>query len=209
MVIETNKRNNYTESRRKNLKKSVHMDPHMDPHMENENENENVIDKEIENSAAGNKAYIILKINSLEDRKMIKHLYKASKAGVKITLIIRGICCLIPDKNIKAISIVDRFLEHSRVFIFCDGGDEKIFVSSADWMTRNLSRRIEVCFPLYDEDIKKQIRGIINIQLNDNDKVRVINKFQNNKYKKSTNSIRVRAQYEVHEYLKSFSSSDT
>jgi len=84
---------------------------------------EELIDKEIENSAAGKKAYIILKINSLEDRKMIKHLYKASKAGVKITLIIRGICCLIPDKNIKAISIVDRFLEHSRVFIFCDGGD--------------------------------------------------------------------------------------
>jgi len=170
---------------------------------------EELIDKEIENAAAGKKAYIILKINSIEDQKMIKLLYKASGAGVKITLIIRGICCLIPDKNIKAISIVDRFLEHSRVFIFCDGGDEKIFVSSADWMTRNLSRRIEVCFPLYDEDIKKQIRGIINIQLNDNDKVRVINKFQNNKYKKSTNSIRVRAQYEVHEYLKSFSSSDT
>ena len=146
---------------------------------------EELIDKEIENAKAGKKAYIILKVNSLEDRKMIKQLYKASRAGVKIQLIIRGICCLIPDKNIRVISIVDRFLEHSRVFIFCNDGDEKMFVSSADWMTRNLSRRIEVCFPIYDEEIKKQIREMINIQLKDNVKARIINKFQNNKYRKT------------------------
>ncbi|RPI71768.1 MAG: polyphosphate kinase 1, partial [Ignavibacteriales bacterium] len=111
---------------------------------------EKLIDKEIENALAGKKSYIILKVNSLEDKKMIKLLYKASEAGVKINLIIRGISCLLPNKNIKVVSIVDRFLEHSRVFIFCNEGEEKIFVSSADWMRRNLSRRIEVCFPVYN-----------------------------------------------------------
>ena len=167
---------------------------------------EELIDMEIENAKAGKKAYIILKINSLEDRKMIKLLYKASQAGVKISLIIRGICSLIPDKNIKVISIVDRFLEHSRVFIFCNDGDEKMFVSSADWMTRNLDRRIEVCFPVYSEEIKKQIREMINIQLKDNVKARIINKFQNNKYRKTKSSKKIRAQYEIYNYLNKINS---
>ncbi|HSP87007.1 MAG TPA: polyphosphate kinase 1, partial [Ignavibacteriaceae bacterium] len=167
-----------------------------------------LINNEIENAKAGKKAYIILKINSLEDKKMIKHLYKASEAGVKINLIIRGICCLIPDKNFKIISIVDRFLEHSRVFIFCNDGNERMFVSSADWMTRNLNRRIEICFPVYDEEIKKQIREMINIQLKDNVKTRIINKFQNNKYRKTNSSKKIRAQYEVYEYLKNINSEE-
>ena len=167
---------------------------------------EALIDKEIENAAAGKKAYIILKINSIEDRKMIKLLYKASLNGVKIKLIIRGICCLIPNKNIKVISIVDRFLEHSRVFIFCNDGNEKMFVSSADWMTRNLDRRIEVCFPVYDEKIKKHIREIIDIQLRDNLKARIINKFQNNKYKKTNGVKKTRSQYETYNYLEKINS---
>ncbi|MDO8550073.1 MAG: polyphosphate kinase 1 [Ignavibacteria bacterium] len=167
---------------------------------------EELIDKEIENAKAGKKAYIILKINSLEDRKMIKLLYKASQAGVKITLIIRGICSLIPNKNIKVISIVDRFLEHSRVFIFGNDGNEKMYVSSADWMTRNLDRRIEVCFPVYSEEIKKQIREMINIQLKDNVKARIINKFQNNKYRKTKSSKKIRAQYEIYNYLNKINS---
>jgi len=169
---------------------------------------EELIDNEISNAKAGKKAFIILKINSLEDRKMIKQLYKASQAGVKITLIIRGICCIIPDKNIKIISIVDRFLEHSRVFIFGNDGNEKMYVSSADWMTRNLDRRIEVCFPVYSEEIKKQIREMINIQLKDNVKARNINKFQNNKYKKSNIIKKIRAQYKTYDYLVNINSKE-
>jgi polyphosphate kinase len=163
---------------------------------------EKLINTEIDNAKAGKKAYIILKINSLEDRKMIKRLYKASLAGVKINLIVRGICCLIPGRNIKIISIVDRFLEHTRVFIFCNNGNEKIYVSSADWMTRNLNRRIEVCFPVYDKEIRKQINEMINIQLKDNVKARYINNFQNNKYRKTKSSKKIRAQYETYNYLK-------
>jgi polyphosphate kinase len=167
-----------------------------------------LIDKEIENAKSGKKSYIILKVNSLEDRKMIRHLYKAAESGVKINLIIRGICCLIPNKNIKVISIVDRFLEHSRVFIFSNDGDEKMFVSSADWMTRNLDRRIEVCFPVYSDKIKKQIREMINIQLKDNVKARLINKFQNNKYRKTSSSKKIRTQYEIYEYLNKINSQE-
>jgi polyphosphate kinase len=170
-----------------------------------------LIENEIANAQAGKskgshgKAYVILKLNSLEDRKMINRLYAASQAGVKIFIIVRGICCLIPgvkglSNNIRVISIVDRYLEHARVFIFCNGGDEKYFVSSADLMTRNLSRRIEVCFPVYNDEIKKQIRKFIDIQLNDGVKARLINKFQNNQYKKTKSNIR--AQYAIYEYLK-------
>jgi polyphosphate kinase len=170
-----------------------------------------LIENEIVNAQAGRskgsfgKAYIILKLNSLEDRKMINRLYAASQAGVKIFIIVRGICCLVPgvkglSNNIKVISIVDRYLEHARVFIFCNGGEEKYYLSSADLMTRNLSRRIEVCFPVYNDEIKKHIRKFIDIQLNDGVKARLINKFQNNQYRKSKS--RVRAQYEIYEYLK-------
>jgi polyphosphate kinase len=169
---------------------------------------EELINIEIENAKAEKKAYIIIKINSLEDPKMIKLLYKASEAGVKINLIIRGICCLIPDKNINIVSIVDRFLEHSRVFIFCNNGKEKMFVSSADWMKRNLSRRIEVCFPIYNEDIKNQIKEMINIQLRDNVKARIISKYQNNKYRKTAGSKKTRAQYEVYNYLNKINSKE-
>lgn len=165
-----------------------------------------MIDNEISIAQAGKKAYIILKLNSLEDRKMITKLYSASQAGVKIFIIVRGICCLIPgikdlSHNIKVISIVDRYLEHTRVFIFCNGGEEKYFVSSADLMTRNLSRRIEVCFPLYNENVTKRVKKIIDIQLSDGVKSRIINKFQKNQYRKSKSN--VRAQYETYEYIKS------
>ncbi len=126
----------------------------------------NLIDNEIEFAKNGKKARIILKMNSLEDKKMILKLYEASNAGVKIDLIIRGICCLLPgvnglSKNINVISIVDRYLEHSRIFIFHNNGDTKIFAGSADWMKRNLSRRIEVIFPIYNKDVKKEIYDII------------------------------------------------
>ncbi len=166
-----------------------------------------LIDREIEHAKAGNKASMILKMNSLEDRKMIKKLYEASNAGVKIKLIIRGICCLKPkyqglSDNIRIFSIVDRFLEHARVFVFHNNGDEQIYVGSADWMRRNLSRRVEVVFPIYNKAVKKELRYVLKLQLTDNVKSRKINKRQNNPYKKSISRKKVRAQMDTYNYLK-------
>ena len=166
-----------------------------------------LIDNEILNAKNGLCSSITLKLNSLEDWKMIDKLYEASEAGVKINLIIRGICCLIPNtpvhrKNIKAISIVDRFLEHGRVYIFNNNGDKKYFISSADFMRRNLNRRIEVALPVYDESIKNILQSIIDIHLKDNVKARILNYNQNNSFVKSTQE-RVRSQSLIYEYLKS------
>lgn len=147
-----------------------------------------LIDNEIENASKGEKALITIKVNSLEDKKMIDKLYEAAGRGVQIKLIIRGVCCLIPgikglSENIEAISIVDRFLEHSRIFIFHNNGNEKIYLSSADWMKRNLNRRIETAFPVKDESIKKRIKEFVELQLEDNSKARIINKDQDNYYR--------------------------
>jgi len=166
-----------------------------------------MIDNEIKNAKSGKAAEIIIKANSIEDTGMIRKLYEASRAGVKIKMIIRGICCLVPgvkpfSENINAISIVDRFLEHDRVYIFHDGGDEKIYLSSADWMTRNLSRRIETAFPVYDPELKKIVRDIIDIKLNDNTKARIIDEKQTNQFVQRMNSVRHRSQYEIYDYLK-------
>ncbi len=166
-----------------------------------------MVDNEIANAKAGKKARIILKVNHIEDRKMIAKLYEASAAGVKIQMIVRGICCLIPgvkglSENIKIISIVDRYLEHSRIFIFHNEGKEKYYLGSADLMVRNLSRRIEVAFPVYDKRIQKEIKKIISIQLADNIKARIINQTQNNNYKKSNTKEIVRAQSAIYELLK-------
>ncbi|WP_179375763.1 polyphosphate kinase 1 [Winogradskyella wichelsiae] len=146
-----------------------------------------LIDLEIENALAGKTAYIILKLNSLQDAKMIKHLYKASNAGVKIRLLIRGICCLVPgiknqSENIIVTSIVDRFLEHGRLYIFGNNGKEKMYLGSADWMTRNLDHRIEVIIPILDRDIHLKLKEVLELQLNDNVKSRVIDANQNNHY---------------------------
>ncbi|QNK77918.1 polyphosphate kinase 1 [Winogradskyella sp. PAMC22761] len=146
-----------------------------------------LIDLEIENALAGKTAYIILKLNSLQDAKMIKHLYKASNAGVKIRLLIRGICCLVPgiknqSENIIVTSIVDRFLEHGRLYVFGNNGKEKMYLGSADWMTRNLDHRIEVITPILDRDIHLKLKEILELQLNDNVKSRVIDANQNNYY---------------------------
>ena len=138
---------------------------------------------------------------------MIEKLYEASQAGVKIKLIIRGICCLIAGKknlseNIDAFSIVDRYLEHSRIFIFHHGGDEKIYLSSADWMTRNLSFRIETCFPVYDPRIISELKDIINIQLSDNVKSRSLNHNRLNEYNSDNGDLVIRSQHETYFYLK-------
>ena len=167
-----------------------------------------LIDNEIEFAKKGKSAKIILKMNSLEDKKMISKLYEASNAGVKIDLIIRGICCLIPgtvglSKNIKIISIVDRYLEHSRIFIFNNNGHPKIFAGSADWMRRNLSKRIEVVFPIYDRTLKKEILDIIQLQLDDNVKARIIDRYDKNIYKKNRIIRLNHSQVDIHKYLQS------
>jgi len=162
-----------------------------------------LIDNEIENSKSGQPSEIILKLNSLEDKKMIKKLYEASQAGVQIKLIIRGICCLIPgvkglSENIEVISIVDRFLEHARIYVFYNNGDKKYYLSSADWMKRNLSRRVEVAFPIYDKSIQKQLERMIEINLGDNIKSRIIDQQQNNNYRYSDEEKKIRSQYEIY-----------
>ncbi|MDH3269190.1 MAG: polyphosphate kinase 1, partial [Ignavibacteria bacterium] len=166
-----------------------------------------LIDNEIKNIQEGKPAVITLKLNSLEDRKMIKKLCEASQAGVKIKLIIRGICCLVPgikglSENIETISIVDRFLEHARVYVFHNNGDIKYFLSSADGMKRNLSRRIEVAFPIYDDTIKKSLQKMIDLQWNDNLKARMIDKDQKNDYKRNKIENNIRSQYEIYKLLK-------
>ena len=166
-----------------------------------------MIDNEIKNAKAGKTARMILKMNSLEDKEMIIKLYEASKAGVKIKMIIRGLCCLTPgiknlSENIEIISIVDRFLEHSRIFVFHNNGDEKIYLSSADWMYRNLSKRIETTFPIYDENLKNEIKEILAIQLQDNVKARIIDRENRNRYKKSKSNGPVRSQTSTYYYYK-------
>lgn len=128
-----------------------------------------LIDREIQNVRAGKPASIIIKLNNLEERVMIEKLYEASNAGVPITLLVRSICCCIPgvpgmSGNIVVKRIVDRYLEHGRIFIFHNNGNEDIFLGSADWMNRNIYRRIEVCFPLYDEKLRAEIKEIIRLQ---------------------------------------------
>lgn len=165
------------------------------------------INKEIANAKAGKKAYAILKMNSLVDKEMIKKLYEASQAGVKITLIVRGACSLVTEAagfsdNISAFSIVDKYLEHTRVLIFCNNGDEKMYITSADWMNRNFDNRSEVAVPIYDTDVKKQINDIIQIQLSGNTKVRIIDKLQQNNYKTiKSGEKKIRVQDEIYQYL--------
>jgi polyphosphate kinase len=172
------------------------------------NKYESLIDNEIKNAKKGKKTEIILKLNSLQDTKMIKKLYSASQAGVRIKIIVRGICCLIPgiknlSENIEVISIVDRFLEHARVFIFFNDGNKKYYISSADWMKRNLSRRIEVGFPISDLRLIALIENIIKLQLNDNKKVRIIDAKQSNSYRIIENADIIQSQNETYNYLNS------
>ncbi len=143
-------------------------------------------------------------MNSLTSYKMIDKLYEANNAGVKIQLMVRGICCLVPgvkgmSENIEALSVVDKFLEHPRVFIFCNGGDTRIFISSADFMTRNLVNRVEVGCPIYDEDIKQELLDTFAISWNDNVKARVLNKTRNNAYRKNDKP-KLRSQFAMYDY---------
>ncbi len=171
-----------------------------------------MIAKEINNASAGKKAKITLKMNSLEDSKMIGELYRASEAGVEVRLLVRGFCCLASkslegeadnNKPIYVTSIVDRFLEHGRIYLFENGGDEKMYIGSADWMTRNLDKRIEVLVPILDSDIFKELKDILQIQLNDNVKARILDDDDSNKRVDTKDGEPlVRSQYAIYDYLK-------
>lgn len=168
---------------------------------------EAMIDREIALARQGQKAYIIAKMNSLEDQRMIEKLYEASQAGVRIRLIVRGICCLVPgipglSEYITVTSIVDRYLEHARIYIFGNGGQESMHLASADWMERNLDRRIECIFPIYDPDLFQELRDIITLQLRDNVKARQINAAQSNPYQpRSPEEVPQRAQEAIYQFL--------
>jgi polyphosphate kinase len=166
-----------------------------------------LIEKEIANAKAGKEAYILIKLNSLVDQELISRLYKASQAGVKIKLIIRGICSLVPgikglSENIEAISIIGRFLEHGRIFVFCNNDDEKYYISSADWMVRNLDFRSEVAVPIYDNELKATLRKIIDIQYSDNTKSRILDKKQKNQYRKTDSEVLLNSHDELYKFFK-------
>jgi len=168
-----------------------------------------MIDVEISNANQGLKAEIWIKANNLVDDDLIRRLYAASAAGVQIRLIIRGMCSLragVSDlsQNIQAISIVDRFLEHPRVFMFYAGGEEKTYISSADWMTRNLDARVEVSCPIYSPVIKAQLKAIFEMQFNDTAKARLLDSAQQNNYVNRGNRKKLRSQIETYYYLKHF-----
>jgi len=165
------------------------------------------LNREIKSAGEGKEAWVIIKLNSLIDKKIIRKIYSASRAGVKIKIIARGMCVLIPgikdnSENIEAFSIVDKFLEHSRVYVFCNGGDNKFYIGSADWMQRNLDYRIEVTCPIYDKKIKEELWTMLQIQMNDNCKSRIISRENPNQYRKTTTEKPVRSQVEIYNYFK-------
>ncbi|MGF1738265.1 polyphosphate kinase 1 [Photobacterium satsumensis] len=165
------------------------------------------IDREIAHAKQNLPSGITLKVNNLVDKGLINLLYQASNAGVNVKLIVRGMCTLIPgikgiSENITAISIVDRFLEHPRVVVFENNGEPDVYISSADWMTRNIDNRIEVGCPIDDPALKKKIIDILNIQLSDTVKARIIDKEMSNKYVPRGNKRKIRSQLAIYDYLK-------
>ncbi len=167
----------------------------------------NLIDNEIANARNGIKASIILKVNNLVEKGLVNRLYEASQAGVKIRIIVRGMCSLIPSlkgisDNITAISIIDRYLEHPRVAVFGNNGDPYVMISSADWMTRNIDNRVEVGTPVKDPDLKKRIIDILEIQFKDTVKARIIDKDMSNSYVPRGNRRKIRSQIAIYDYLK-------
>jgi polyphosphate kinase len=159
-----------------------------------------LIDREIANAVNGLPASVIIKLNNLEERVLIDKLYEAAGAGVKISLIVRSICCIMPRENISLKRIVDRYLEHGRAFIFHNNGKPEVYLGSADWMNRNIYRRIEVCFPVYDEQIKETVTKIINLQLQDNVQAVTLNEKLEN-IPVEINGEPVQSQRRIYEYL--------
>jgi polyphosphate kinase len=163
------------------------------------------IDREIEEAKAGRKSLIIIKVNSCSDRVLITKIYDAAKAGVTVKMIVRGIYCAINQKDFKqkisAISIVDEYLEHSRIMYFYNKGQEDIYISSADWMTRNLDHRIEAAAKITKKNLKKEIKEQLDLQLNDNVKARILDKKLRNFYVEE-GDVPIRSQIEIYHYLK-------
>ncbi len=164
------------------------------------------INKEIKAAYEKKPAAIILKLNSLSDDQLINKLYEAAKAGVEIRLVIRGICCMLTENKkfkipIQAISIVDEYLEHARVMIFHNGGKEKVFISSADWMVRNIDHRVEVACPIFEKNIQQELKDILQIQLKDNIKARILDNELSNLYVNPRNTKKIRSQVETYNYL--------
>ncbi len=164
-----------------------------------------LIDNEITNVKKGLNGGIILKLNSFTSYKFVDKLYEASRSGVKVKLLVRGICCLIPNKlglseNIEVKSVVDKYLEHSRVYVFENGGDKKVYISSADLMTRNIEKRVEVACPIYQEDLKNQILETLKISDEDNIKTRLINNEPQNKFVNNSDK-KIRSQWDTYDYF--------
>lgn len=167
----------------------------------------NAIRNEINNAKAGNEAYITFKINNLVDQQIINQLIEASKAGVKVKLLVRGICCLVAgvkgeSENITVTGVIDRFLEHARVFVFCNGGKNDVYISSADLMPRNLDTRVEVTTPIYDANIKQILLDNIAIMEKDNVKARILDEKRDNRFVPQRRNKPHRSQYELYNYFK-------
>ena len=165
-----------------------------------------LIDKEIKTAKAGKEASITIKLNSLSDIMLITKLNEAARAGVELKMVIRSICCMMTENGkfkipVQAISIVDEYLEHARVMIFHNGGKEKTFISSADWMVRNIDHRIEAACPIIEKGIQQELKDILQIQLSDNIKARRLDNELSNTYINPRNTKKVRSQVEVYNYL--------
>lgn len=165
-----------------------------------------LIEAEIKNAAKGNQAYIIVKLNNLTDPKLIKKLCEASQAGVSVRLMVRGMFAMLPgikgvSENIEATATIDRYLEHTRLFVFCHGGNEKYYLASADWMPRNLDRRMEVAAPIYDKALQKEIRDFLDFHWRDNVKARVLNPALENPYQSNHSPTSNRAQESIYHYF--------
>ena len=162
-----------------------------------------LIDREIEHAKAGKTACIRIKLNNLEEKVLISKLYDASVAGVKVELLVRSVCCLVPgvegqSENITVRRIVDRYLEHGRIFVFHNDGDKEVFMGSADWMNRNIYGRIEVCFPVYASDLKNRLMEILDLQFNDTAQAVELNEALQNNFMKGDAGLR--SQWEIYQY---------
>jgi polyphosphate kinase len=167
-----------------------------------------LLNKEIRAAKKNKEAWVIIKLNNLVDKKIIHKLVSASRAGVKIQIICRGICVLVPgipgySENIEIVGVIDRYLEHSRAFVFANEGKPLYYITSADWMIRNFDHRFEVACPVYDPEIQKELMLILKAQLKDNVKARYINSDPVNLYKKpNKGESRIRSQFSLYEHLK-------
>jgi polyphosphate kinase len=165
-----------------------------------------LIKKETKNARDGKPAYVHAKLNGLVDVKLIHRLYEASQAGVEVKLVVRGVCSLVPgvpglSENIRVISIVDRYLEHSRIAFFCNGGKERCYLFSADWMPRNFDHRVEVGVPVYDPALREELRRYLEFQFNDAQKARLISETQDNRYASASREGKGRAQFDIYDEL--------